>query len=79
MPQIFLHKLLYSAIIESLLLKSHSIQFLQEFKNFHYIVGFHAEIVLVSNKIMLRLDAWFVLKWVYIELFGIYTQDVKEQ
>lgn len=55
------------------------IQYLVEFNNFYEIVGVCAMTGLVFNRMMLGLVSWFVFKWVYIKVFGIYAQDLKEQ
>lgn len=55
------------------------IQYLEEFSNFYEIVGVYAMTGLVFNQMMLGLVSWFVFKWVYFKVFGIYAQDLKEQ
>lgn len=61
-------------------LKSFSpIQYLEGFNNFYEIVRVCAVTGLDFNQIVLRLVSWSVFKWVYITIFGIYAQDLKEQ
>lgn len=74
MPWIFLHKTPSNEITNFA-----PIQYLEEFNNFYEIVGVCAMTGLVFNQIMLELVSWFVFKWVYIKVFGIYAQDLKEQ
>lgn len=79
MPWTFLHKILSSEITIFALKSFAPIQYLEEFNNFYEIVGVCATTGLVFNQMMLRLVSWFVFKRVYIEVFGIYAQDLEEQ